>query len=393
MSPKDIFVTPIDNVQLKELFTGIKEAVLLTDRNHLDRVEIFETLCKFSDNKKRWTKHEWFREWNMGPGIAYREFAILAFALGALFELKESKPLSGNKSCPELGQIWDLVFSVLTSEVQDWFSVKTGIPGMEVVTLFIQTLDRDGKPALGKCVRLHLWLPNGNRGPKNFQTHVHQLFGQSWVLMGQGVDTQYAYHDVHRPRPGVSVEEEMIPMARYILRWRKVGNPTEFVNCPNNTVGVRMRTDDIYALDFLRQMVNRINETYTISNSVAHKAKPGMIHATLFLFDASVEGINEDAPILGPLDQPTDDNDNEVMMEQASRRCKAGGVVGHYAHIVDNQRRMELAAMNALSDSSKKDIVDYYSNIISDELKKAGFEEYVYNPYVTGCVRADSVRN
>ncbi|KAL8834868.1 MAG: hypothetical protein Q9176_007233 [Flavoplaca citrina] len=47
--------------------------------------------------------------------------------------------------------------------------------------------------------RLHVWMPDGQRGEPDFAIHSHQPFAQSWVLAGQGTDRGYEVQVVNDP--------------------------------------------------------------------------------------------------------------------------------------------------------------------------------------------------
>ncbi|KAL5318095.1 hypothetical protein ACEPPN_015199 [Leptodophora sp. 'Broadleaf-Isolate-01'] len=385
-----VLSTPITPEKLKEVLSGIKGAILLSSPNLESRIRaLLYKIDTFSQARDQWTYDEWSKQWEISmadlksedalqDAVRCAEFAQLAFALDGLFGIEALEPFHGSKKCPEIKDIWELVSSVLKGESQEWFFIKTGAPGMEQITLFFENREdlrnKSIGPLIHRMVRIHLWLPNGNRDP---ESHAHQLFGQSWILTGQGHDEQFFYHNVKNPPQGLKTGG-MPQMARYQLLWPDKNDSSVLSNSPNGQPAKMTKTDEVYFLEKKSETTNAIDTTYTISNKVAHRASihDHQVHATLFVFDREKEGIMIDAPIFGPLEMPKDDNYKRAL--QTSKRSKSPHVASCLVNIIEAQRQLELDLLlgRLERNEGRMDLIIAQGVLVLSNLIDAGFGEY-----------------
>jgi hypothetical protein len=152
---------------------------------------------------------------------------------------------------------------------------------------------KDGN--IDELFRLHVWLPDGNRGVANLEIHAHQPFAHSWILTGEGKDHTYAV----QPADANSATH-----AEFGVAWSdstgKESSKTYQTHQKSSNV---VNTGKLVNVVPKTSTVHSRNTNYTIPAGVFHKSEvtPDSLHATLFFFD-SHRGFQQIAPVLGPID-------------------------------------------------------------------------------------------
>lgn len=141
--------------------------------------------------------------------------------------------------------------------------------------------------------RLHVWLPDGRRGNPALCIHRHHVFGQSWILAGNGTDQRWKV-DV-----GANVEEAT--HAEYRVSWDDGNSSGPGYKTHQVSSTVTNTRKYVVATPLGSEEVLRRGMTYCIHPNEWHSSQVAEKDslATLFVFDAN-RGMNTDAPILGP---------------------------------------------------------------------------------------------
>lgn len=144
--------------------------------------------------------------------------------------------------------------------------------------------------------RLHLWLPDGERGNPDFGIHSHQPFATSWILTGQGKDIAYQVDKVP--------SRIQATHSQYALAWTGIHD-----NAATNAYRThQMSSTIVNKHEWVRAMpgkesVHSRGTCYSIPAASYHcsEVAADMVHATLFLFD-SCGGFVKNAGVLGPIE-------------------------------------------------------------------------------------------
>ena len=192
----------------------------------------------------------------------------------------------------ELRRVWGLIKGALNSEglARPLCSVSRSAQGFLAVPLC--SLLKDGN--IDELFRLHVWLPDGQRGVPGFAVHSHQSFARSWVLAGEGRDETFRVDLVSDPT--------VATYAKYALVWNDgkdtgTSYKTHQVSSTVRNTGVLVRATPTDSAIHTR------GTSYSISAANFHttEVSPDTLHATLFFFD-SQRGFVQDASVLGPRD-------------------------------------------------------------------------------------------
>ncbi|KAI0374046.1 hypothetical protein BV20DRAFT_1118670 [Pilatotrama ljubarskyi] len=178
-----------------------------------------------------------------------------------------------------------------------------------------------------ELIRLHVWLPDGERGVRAFAVHSHQPWAQSWVLVGKGANHTFRVERCTANNSAQATHEE------YAVRWSADGRAHGEDYKPHQTsskvvnTGVRVCAREERTESHTRDM------SYTIPENTYHLSEvdPDAIHATLFFFDSS-RGFDRDARVLGPPAAEYHEQPRNVV------DCTTANLVD----IVDATRRWEL---------------------------------------------------
>lgn len=202
----------------------------------------------------------------------------------------------GTSASPiELNTIWTLIHDAIITSSTDGgikFNVSRSAQGCLVVTLC--SLITDGK--IEELWRLHVWLPDGERGVDAVSVHSHQCFGRSWILAGSGTDVIWESFDV------ASSDSSNATHAKYALAWTAADDTsTRSMFMTHQQSSTIRNTRKLVRLQLKGRTMHSRNMSYSIPCNTYHESiVPGdLVHATLFVFDSS-RGYAADAPVLGP---------------------------------------------------------------------------------------------
>ncbi|KAK4231023.1 hypothetical protein QBC38DRAFT_382758 [Podospora fimiseda] len=211
---------------------------------------------------------------------------IACLALGLTF-LREISRESLTATPTELAAVWELVYPSLVANLS--FRASRSAQGFIAVPLCSRL--KDGN--IDELFRLHVWLPDGNRGNPDFALHSHQPFAQSWVLAGEGHDHSYLTEIVQDP--------DVASHAEYNVVWNNSGAEENSTYKTHQTYSMVKKTDRLVRVTPLRSAAHTRNTSYIIPEVQIHRTEvaPDMLHATLFFFD-SKRGFKQHAPVLGP---------------------------------------------------------------------------------------------
>lgn len=188
----------------------------------------------------------------------------------------------------DLDYCWDAIRGGLRTGFLDGAQVSRSSQGFLAVPLCY--LSKDGN--INELFRLHVWLPDSQRGHPQTAIHSHQSFARSWVLAGEGKDTPFRVERAADPA-GCNYSE-------YRLAWTgKHGTGTSYTTEQISSVIENTRVP-VHVEARLSEMHSR-GMTYAVPAASFHTSEvaPRQLHATLFLFD-SRHGFVKEAPVLGP---------------------------------------------------------------------------------------------
>ncbi|OJD15805.1 hypothetical protein AJ78_03985 [Emergomyces pasteurianus Ep9510] len=237
-----------------------------------------------------------FRVWKAGIESNFlkheKSLQIANLTLGVTFLRERSRRAEGVVSATHLALTWDLIHGALTSPrlTQPLGSASRSAQGFLAVPLC--SLVQDGN--IDELFRLHVWLPDGQRGDPNFSIHSHQPFAQSWILAGEGKNHSY----VVKP----TADSADATHAEYELAWND-GRVTDTTYKTHQMSSTVVNTRDLVHATSTQSAVHTRGMTYSISEATFHRTEvaPDAFHATLFFFDCR-GGFVKDARVLGPKD-------------------------------------------------------------------------------------------
>jgi tetratricopeptide (TPR) repeat protein len=145
---------------------------------------------------------------------------------------------------------------------------------------------------IDELYRLHLWLPDGKRGPSEYRIHSHQASACSWILAGEATDLAYNIEPINDDYAAAT-------HAKYAIKqnFTKVAGETQ----PQRTSSTLFSTGELVKVALHKEEIHGRNSTYSMTAGSFHTTEvpTGKLHATLFLFDSS-RGWELDAGVLGP---------------------------------------------------------------------------------------------
>ncbi|PGH13578.1 hypothetical protein AJ79_03571 [Helicocarpus griseus UAMH5409] len=234
-----------------------------------------------------------FHDWHDGvtSDILKEESRQIAnIALGVAFLRERSRKVQGAVSATHLALVWNLIYGALTSSLipRQLGSVSRSAQGFLAVPLC--SLVEDGN--IAELFRLHVWLPDGQRGEPDFAIHSHQPFAQSWILAGEGRDQTYKVEPAANSAAATHAE--------YALAWND-GKELDTRYKTHQMSSTVLNTGVLVNATSAETAVHTRGMTYTIPETTFHSTEvlPGAFHGTLFFFD-SRRGFKEDARVLGP---------------------------------------------------------------------------------------------
>ena len=219
-----------------------------------------------------------------------RQIASLTVAVTFLHE-NSRKGLEIAASDLEL--IWRIIYAALTLPHPTGATLNVSRSAQGFLAVPLCSLLKNGN--IDELFRLHVWMPDGQRGEPEFTIHSHQSFAQSWVLAGQGTDRGYEVQVVNDPPLATHAEYALV---------RNDGKATS-TSYKTHQVSLTVKnTHKFVCAKPIRSDIHTRDDTYTIPAATFHttEVEPDELHATLFYFD-SHRGLEPNARrVLGPKD-------------------------------------------------------------------------------------------
>lgn len=191
-----------------------------------------------------------------------------------------------------LDLIWDFICGALTvlSDSRLQYTASRSAQGFLAVPLC--SLVEDGQ--IDELIRLHVWLPDSQRGKAELAIHACQPFAQSWVLSGHGTDYRY---EVER-----ADDINLAMHAECVTQWSDSKQASSAYKT-HQTSSTVTTTAKLVRVTQSSSEVHTRNISYSIPAGISHKSVvPGnVLQATLFYFDAQCDFF-KDASVLGPND-------------------------------------------------------------------------------------------
>ncbi|RAQ52672.1 hypothetical protein AFGD_004895 [Aspergillus flavus] len=217
---------------------------------------------------------------------------VLAIALLRESGRRTQNPSLAAVSDADLAIVWSMIRGALLSDLFPDSNIRASRSAQGFLSVPLCSIVQNGN--IEELFRLHVWLPDGQRGTPDFAVHSHQPFGQSWILAGAGVDHSF---DVHPTTDGTAATH-----AEYKLVWQdaKGTDKTYKTHQISSTIE---NTGNLVQVTAKGSKLHVRNMSYSIPAAAFHytEVAPDTLHATLFFFDAS-RGFVKDAPVLGPKD-------------------------------------------------------------------------------------------
>ena len=222
----------------------------------------------------------------------------------------------------ELALVWSMICNALTcpSLRRPLYTVSRSAQGFLAVPLC--SLVENGN--IDELFRLHVWLPDGQRGDPDFAVHSHQPFAQSWVLAGESKNHSY---DVEP-----AADYTRATHAEYALAWSD-GKNLGTTYTTNQAFSTVVNTGSLVRAIPTTSAVHTRDMSYSIPAATFHRTEvsPDNFHATLFFFN-SHHGFVKEARVLGPRD----------MKSSMQLRDPAAMTAATLASMVDSVRRWEI---------------------------------------------------
>ncbi|KAM7197775.1 hypothetical protein V8F20_006448 [Naviculisporaceae sp. PSN 640] len=245
----------------------------------------------------------------------------------------------------ELALVWEIIHRALTSlnspstagGQHPLFSAARSAQGFLTVPLCSLLNGKD----IDELFRLHVWLPDGNRGNPDFAIHSHQPFIQAWILAGEGTDHAYKVDE-----PTTSDHpEQAATHAEYTLTWKASSSSPQQEEDQNKTdddkkaykthqaSSTAINTGKLVRAECTQSTLHKRDTSYTVPAGAHHRSQvsPASFHATLCFFDAQ-RGFIRDAPALGPIHSTASNTQN---------RDPDGATPSSLAAMVDSVRLWE----------------------------------------------------
>ncbi|EGO52755.1 hypothetical protein NEUTE1DRAFT_91415 [Neurospora tetrasperma FGSC 2508] len=226
--------------------------------------------------------------------VSEASWQLIHLALGVSVlrhKARQGQPIDG----ADLDLVWGLVRDAVTDPVLAPLLPGASRSAQGFLSVPLCSLIKDNR--IDELWRLHVWLPDGHRGNRDFAIHSHQPFAQSWILAGEGRDHQYA---VTEPEAKGALDT---PYAQYRIAWSGTGKGHGTAYVPHQSYSIVENTGKIVHIKQVETALHTRDMSYTVGAGVLHRTKvpADTLHATLFYFDSS-RGFIQDAPVLGPAD-------------------------------------------------------------------------------------------
>jgi hypothetical protein len=295
---KDVMLAPLE---MQEVLGGIAAATLVPQHAMKPVSNMFLSCQVTMDETKRTScdlenRALSYHQWSASIASAAHDSQskLLANLALVIAFLRRKSRLGQIVREEELASAWSHMHAALNSPL-----LKNSMPGPSrsaqgFLAIPLCSLVRNGN--IDVLFRLHVWLPDGQRGSPGFSIHSHQPFACSWVLAGEGRDTAYKVSSV--------ATKELATHAEYALTWTDGKDKAPDTNYKSHQVYSKIvNTRQWVSAVVTKREVHTRNMSYSIPAASFHRTevRPDTVHATLFLFD-SEGGFIRDAPVLGPVD-------------------------------------------------------------------------------------------
>lgn len=214
---------------------------------------------------------------------------VTDFIIGIAYMRERGRHENVSKDPLSLDFIWPIIYAALTT-TNNLFRASRSAVGLIFVPLC--SLIKDG--AIEELWRLHVWLPDGQRGDPEYHVHSHNTYGQSWILAGFATN--------HRWSVEPAADKETATHAEYRVSWND--GKTQDSNYKTHQVSSTINnTHKYFNAKLLSTETEQQDMTYSVTHEEWHSSEvaPDAMLATLFFFDGH-RGTNNDAAILGPKD-------------------------------------------------------------------------------------------
>ena len=296
-----------------------------------------------------------------------RQLASLTVAVAFL---RESSRRSLAISTSNLDLVWRLIYTALTLPQENGLISNASRSAQGFLAVPLCSLVKDGN--IDELFRLHVWMPDGQRGHKDFAFHAHQPFAQSWILAGKGTDRAFDVQAV--------TDSSSATHAEYALSWSD-GSAQSTTYKTHQTSSTIVNTHKFVCAKPAKSAIHTRDASYTVPAATFHttEVEPNTIHATLFFFD-SHRGFYKDARILGPIGAESLTQIRDPNGLTAARLAETANVLRSYEqHVRRGQRHAECAelehtmkeyniALNIIESSNESASLAYYRQLILGEL-------------------------
>ncbi|KAJ4404927.1 hypothetical protein N0V85_004783 [Neurospora sp. IMI 360204] len=284
---------------LIQIITGVIAATKVSEAiSEHARSIISNTGLTIQPKRDTFTIREWLdnvvlqTKDNSPESQASWQLVHLALGVSVLrHKARQGQPVDG----ADLEFVWGLVRDAVTDPVLAPLLPGASRSAQGFLSVPLCSLIKDNR--IDELWRLHVWLPDGHRGNRDFAIHSHQPFAQSWILAGEGRDHQYAVTD---PEAKGALGT---PYAQYRIAWSGTGKSHGTAYVPHQSYSIVENTGKIVHIKQVETALHTRDMSYTVGAGVLHRTKvpADALHATLFYFDSS-RGFIQDAPVLGPRD-------------------------------------------------------------------------------------------
>ncbi|KAM3413738.1 hypothetical protein BST61_g10426 [Cercospora zeina] len=227
--------------------------------------------------------------------------------------LRARSRLQQETSPSEIEFVWQMLYEALTALGEGPKSFRLSRSAQGFIAIPLCSHVKHGR--IEELFRLHVWLPDSQRGASGFSIHSHQPYAQSWILAGTSVDHAYSAEPI--TRPGAD------DLAIYTIGW---ADSKEAVSAykTHQSFSKVINTHRYIHPGLVRSRIHTANMSYTIRAGEFHRTEVARdrLHATLFFFDSS-RGFVDDAPVLGPAHQESSVQVREVEAHSAASLAKA----------------------------------------------------------------------
>ncbi|KXT06764.1 hypothetical protein AC578_7304 [Pseudocercospora eumusae] len=280
MNPTDLDSRKIPSTALERILPGVVVATKASEHIH-------GIVSKWLDEH---TTARGLNEWqesilaslsDNGP----RHLASLTLAVSFMVS-------AGFVEATTLDHIWSIIQEAITDPTMAGADYTPSRSAQGFLSLPLCSIIKNGN--IDVLFRLHVWMPDGQRGKREVAIHSHQAFAQSWTLHGEGTDVLYDVKPVN--------DYEEATHCAYAIGWND-GTSQSTKYATHQLSSTVVNTGKFMQAEHKASTPHSRGETYSVPAATYHTTvvQPQELHATLFFFDAS-RGFVKDAGVLGPKD-------------------------------------------------------------------------------------------